>query len=306
VVHKSSIYLPDELKQAIAGLAARSGRSEADLIRHALERLVTVAEPAAPTTAPADVPLVAHPRPALVGVGVGPGDPGMLTGRARVTLLAADRVFVITTDPRSVGRAEMVVRAATPTAPLQRLPFAIAGEPAARDRSLRAVAAAVESALDAGELVAVALLGDPLQWSIFPDLAAIIASERPTVSVLAEPGITSYQAAASAALVPLGHPGGAIVVVSDVEDLAERLGASDDAVVLYKATTDGTTLKAIAVAHGRDGAVVAELSGLPGQRIVALSETADGPISYLATVIFPARQRVVAGALSVAVAGASR
>ena len=88
--------------------------------------------------------------------------------------------------------------------------------------------------------------------------------------------------------------------VSDVEDLAERLGASDDAVVVYKATTDGTTLKAIAAEHGRDGAVVAELSGLPGQRIVALSETADGPISYLATVIFPARQRVVAGATSVA------
>lgn len=36
-MHKSSIYLRDELKQSFGDLATRTGRSEADLIRHAIE-----------------------------------------------------------------------------------------------------------------------------------------------------------------------------------------------------------------------------------------------------------------------------
>jgi metal-responsive CopG/Arc/MetJ family transcriptional regulator len=37
---KTTIYLPDDLKQAIAGIAAASGRSEAEVIREAIRTLV--------------------------------------------------------------------------------------------------------------------------------------------------------------------------------------------------------------------------------------------------------------------------
>lgn len=286
-MHKSSIYLPDELKRELGDLATRTGRSEADLIRHAIERLLAVADAPAP---PATAPTVVHPRPALVGVGVGPGDPGLVTERARAALLAADRVLVLTTDVRSVGRAEMVVRAVAPTAHLQRVPFAISGDADARRASLLAVVADVLAAIDGAELVALAVIGDPSQWTVFPELAAQVAAERPALPITAEPGITSYQAAAAAAGAALGVPGAALVVLDDAGDLRQRLKAGDDAVVLYKATTDARTLKAAAGRADRHDAVVAELSGLPGQRLVALDDAGDGPISYLATVVFPARR----------------
>jgi precorrin-2/cobalt-factor-2 C20-methyltransferase len=281
-VHKSSIYLPRELKSELTALAARTGRSEADLIRTAIERLI-VAEPA---PAPSGPVIVHHPRPALVGVGVGPGDPGLVTARARAVLLAADRVVVMSTDPRSVGRAEMVVRAVAATAHVQRVPFAIAADDAGRHRSLADLADAVMAPTDAGELVAVAVIGDPAQWTIFPELAAEVAAARPSLPITAEPGITSYQAAAAAAATTLGRAGAAVVVVDDAAGLAEHLAGDDDAVVLYKSSTDGATVKAIAHRHHR-AAVVAELSGLPGQRLTGLDEVDDGPISYLATVVFP-------------------
>lgn len=287
-MHKSSIYLPDELKRDLGDLAVRTGRSEADLIRHAIERLLAISD----TPAPPSTPTIArHPRPALIGVGVGPGDPGLVTDRARATLADADRVLVISTDVRSVGRAEMVVREVAPTARVQRVPFAISGDAHARLASLRQVAAEVLAAVDAGELVAVAVIGDPAQWTVFPDLATHVRDERPALHISAEPGITSYQAAAAAAGTTLGLAGTAMVVLDDAGDLRRHLKSGEDSVVLYKASTDSATVKTAAVKADRHDAIVAELSGLPGQRMLPLADTPDGPISYLATVVFPARRR---------------
>jgi precorrin-2/cobalt-factor-2 C20-methyltransferase len=289
-VHKSSIYLPEELKRALGQLAARSGRSEADLIRHAIERLVAVAEPVDQPSSPATSLDIG--RPALVGVGVGPGDPALLTERARATLLAADRVVVATTDLHSVGRAEMVVRAVAPTASIVRVPYSIAPNRKGRQASLAAVVEAVSAALDAGELVAVALIGDPSQWTIFPELARVVRAARPAATVTAVPGITAYQAVAAATATALGRAGTPLTVTDDA-GTADRLLEEGHAVAVYKSSTDTGTLRDAGRGHHRDG-ILGELIGLPGQRTSPLAEAADGPISYLATVVFPAPDRTPA------------
>jgi precorrin-2/cobalt-factor-2 C20-methyltransferase len=282
-VHKSSIYLPEALKADLAGLAARSGRSEAQLVRQAIERLLAGAGAQLPTE---DARLPGYDRPSLVGVGVGPGDPGLVTRRAHAVLRDADRVIVTTTDEHSVGRAEMVVRAVAPTTRLQRVPFAISGDAGGRRRSLADLSEVVVAAADTGELVAVAVLGDPSQRTVFPDLADEVRRQRPGLPVVTVPGIASYQAAAAGTGARLGVAGRALVVVDRVEDLDRHL-SDGDAVVLYKASTDAASVQAIARRHGRADGVVAELAGLPGERIVPVADAGDGPIAYLATVVFP-------------------
>ncbi len=47
-VNKTTVYLPDDVKKALARLAATSGRSEASLIRDALSSLLRTAEPPRP------------------------------------------------------------------------------------------------------------------------------------------------------------------------------------------------------------------------------------------------------------------
>ncbi len=200
-MHKSSIYLPEPLKAELADLAARSGRSEAQLVRQAIERLL--AGSGAPVRED-EVRAPSYDRPSLVGVGVGPGDPGLVTRRAHAVLRDADRVIVTTTDARSVGRAEMVVRAVAPATRIQRVPFTISGDAGERLRSLTDLIDAVVAATDAGELVAVAVLGDPSQRTVFPDLADEVRRQRPALPVVAEPGIASYQAAAAGAGARLG------------------------------------------------------------------------------------------------------
>jgi precorrin-2/cobalt-factor-2 C20-methyltransferase len=281
-VHKSSIYLPDELKASLTARAQRTGTSEAELIRRAIERLLA-AEDASEESPRRRTPV--HRGPALVGVGVGPGDPDLVTDRARATLEESDRVLVVSSDAHAIGRAESLVRVVAPMATVVRVPFAIAGDEQERARSLDRLADEADTALGAGGLVALAVLGDPGQWTIFPDLARRMTDRRRGLPVHFEPGITSYQASAAEGGVPLGLPGGPLVVTSDSDTVEQFLG-SDATVVLYKATNDVARLRKLARKSGRR-CVVAEATGPWPATVRDLDEVADGPLPYLATVVFP-------------------
>lgn len=284
-MHKSSIYLPDQLKGDLSALAARSGRAEADLIRQAIERLlaVTDAQPASQSTLPPG-----RRGPVLIGVGLGPGDPRQVTQLAKDTLLTADRVFAVSWTPRSIGRAETVARGVAPMVQIERLTHDIAADTAGRHDSLVAASGALVAALDAAEVVAVVTLGDPSMWSIFPELASEVAAQRPNVPIEMVPGITSYQALAAATGTTLARAGQRLVVVDGhVPDVA--LDDPSTTVVVYKGSPDAGPLRDRATAAGRLAqARVGELIGSPGERIEELAQVADGPISYLATVILPA------------------
>jgi precorrin-2/cobalt-factor-2 C20-methyltransferase len=284
-MHKSSIYLPDDLKQELSQRASAAGRSEADLIRQAITLLLSRDQPR-PREAAAGEPVpLGLPRPGLIGVGVGPGDPSLITRRAVAVLTEADRVLTVSTDARSIGRAEAVVRSAVPLAPIQRVAFDL--DPRERERSMSELAGAVSAALDVGELVAVAVLGDPAQWTLFPDLARRLRSTRPGLPIAAVPGITAYQAAAAEAAIALGGGSGSLVVTADPRRAA-RAARDGDAVVLHKTDTTGEVVRTLAEESGRDDALLAELTGLPGERVVPARSAPDGPIAYLSTVIVPA------------------
>ncbi len=286
---KTSVYLPEELKEQLATLARRSGRSEAELVRLAVERLVRAAEAEGTPGAP-ERPRAAGPR--LVGVGVGPGDPGLVTQRAIATLASAGRVFAASTAPDAIGRAEAVVRAVAPEVRVDRLAFDIAGDATARSASLDAAAAAVVEALDTGAVVAFVTLGDPNVYSTFPALARIVAAQRPSVPVATVPGVMAFQELAAETAVVLTEEGEHLVLAvadGDTSVLDTMLTDTDSTIVLYKG---GRHLPSVADrlrSNGRlDGAVVGEMLGLPGGRSAPVAAVADRPASYLATVVVPA------------------
>jgi precorrin-2/cobalt-factor-2 C20-methyltransferase len=277
------VYLPAELKDRLAAVAVRSGRSEAELIRRAIDQLVSGTQ--VPPAGNERGPFVA-PRPSVFAVGMGPGDPELITVHARAVIAGVDRVVVLTTDVRAVGRAEMVVRAVAPDARVVRVAFAIATDEGARHRSLLAAADAVLAATDAGEAVAVAMLGDPSQWTIAGALIDELARQRPELHIGVVPAVSAYQSAAAHAGITLGSHGAPLIVVDNLVDLDAFLARRDATVVLFKASTDAESVQQLARQHDRAGCV-SELTGLPGERTTPVEALAEGPISYLATVIFP-------------------
>lgn len=288
-MRKTSVYLPEDLKAELTALARRWARSEAELLRLAVERLVQAARDDAP---PGESAPPREPGPRLVGVGVGPSDPGLVTEQAIATLRNADRVFAAAIGPDAIGHAETIVRAAAPEVRVDRVVFDIAGDEPARAASLAAAADILVGPLDAGEVVAFVTLGDPNVYTAFPSLARLVAERRPSVPITTVPGVMAFQELAAEAGTVLAEEGEHLTLVVADGDPATLDGMLADpgcTVVLYKGGRHlPSVARALRARDRLDGAVVGERLGLPGGRCVTVESVADRPASYLATVVIPA------------------
>jgi precorrin-2/cobalt-factor-2 C20-methyltransferase len=226
----------------------------------------------------------------LIGVGVGPGDPELVTTRAVRALVEADRVMAPATAVDAVGRAESIVRQACPGVAVERLAFEMTGGEA-RAVALGAAAERVAACLDTGEQVAFVTLGDPNVYSTFPALAGAVRERRPATVVETVPGITAFQALAARAGTVLLAGTERLRLVTALDgpgalDLA--LEDPEAAVVVYKGGRHLPAMaKRLADAGRLEGAVAGELLGLPGERVATAAELAVGPASYLLTLIVP-------------------
>lgn len=219
------------------------------------------------------------------GVGVGPGDPELITLKA-VHIL--ERCPVIAAPQTKSGEtlALDIVRGAVDLAGKTILPltFTMSQDKAVLQASHEAAADAVQAHLDRGEDVAMPNLGDVSIYATWGYVMQVLEGRGYETVMI--PGVPSFCAAAArlnATLVSWGSPLHIIPVgKGPVAPLVEQPGGK----VLMKA---GRGLSEIAQALGRTGqldrAALVEDCGLPTERVWTDWDRLPQDVGYFATVI---------------------
>lgn len=234
----------------------------------------------------------------LVGVGVGPGDPDLVTVKAANLLAAADVVFVPVADSGETGRAERTALVYAEAWRIERVVFALHDRQhtARREQAWDAAATQVAAwfAAHPGGTAAFATIGDPCVYSTFTYLAATVRGLVGELTVELIPGITAMQDLAARTGTPLveGREALALYPMTAGPDRFRESLERGDAVVAYKfGRMLPETLAALRDTDRLDGAVYGAGLGLPTEDIRPardLDPMGRGP--YLATLIVPPKR----------------
>ncbi|MHB0866494.1 MAG: precorrin-2 C(20)-methyltransferase [Thermoleophilia bacterium] len=219
----------------------------------------------------------------LYGVGVGPGDPGMVTLRAVEVIRTVPTIAFPVKKEGAPSRALETVRDHIPAAATL-LPLLM---PMTRDRDQlaqahAAAAAALIAAAAEGKEVAFLSLGDPLFYSTFGYLAAKFPGKVEAVS-----GVTAMSAAAAALGRPLAERDEATVVVTGVdhEQLKKALQMKGSIIIMKPRALSEASLDLLQE-HGaftRASAII-ELGGEAQDTISHLDRTAAAGLPYFAII----------------------
>ncbi len=234
------------------------------------------------------------PSGRLFGVGVGPGDPELMTLRAVRIITGADVVtyFAARGRPGNAYRTVRTLLRGEQT--VERLEYPLTTEdvsPEAYRRALgefyEASSARLAAHLDAGREVAAISEGDPLFYGSYMHLHVRLAARYPTEVV---PGVTAFAAACAASGTPIASGDERLSVLPATlapDALAEALGNAEAAVIMKVGRRLDAVRAAVHLAGKQAGALYAERVGFPGQRVMPLSATGEIEAPYFSLVLVP-------------------
>ena len=235
----------------------------------------------------------------LYGVGVGPGDPELITLKAAQLIRNADVVaYHSGTAGRSIARTiadslinenvieELLIYPIT-TGPTNH-PLGYYG---AVDDFYDESAERLSKHLDVGRSVVVLAEGDPLFYSSYMYLHDRLSSRFPSDIV---PGVTSLTAAATALRMPLARHEDILTVLPGtlpVSELARRLADTDAAAIMKLGRTFAGVREALRQAGRLADALYVERATTGEQRVIPVSEVDPGTVPYFSMIIVPGRDR---------------
>lgn len=231
----------------------------------------------------------------LYGIGVGPGDPELITLKALKILKRTPYIFAATSSKNTYSLALDIVRSHVQEAKVEKLPFPMTREPAVLQEAWADNARRVLEVLANGSDAAFITLGDPLTFSTFGYLLKTIKQLDSSVRVVTIPGITSYHAAAALIQAPVSEGEESFLVVSGAmgaAKLRESLELTDNIILLktYRHLDDIlATLKEMGLA---DKAVCISRCGLEDETVVHDVRRLTGQsVPYLSMLIIKKKEK---------------
>lgn len=225
----------------------------------------------------------------LYGLGVGPGDPELITLKAK-RILQAVPVIAYPAPEEGTSLARQIAAPHLPGGQTEiavRTPMRPDSFPAHEvyDR----YAGEIASHLDAGRDVAVLCEGDPFFYGSFMYLFARLAGRYPTQVV---PGVSSLAACAAAAALPLVSRNQSLIVVPAplAEDELESRLRSADAAAIIKIGRHLAKVRRVLTRLGRaQSARYVERASMESERVMPLAQVDNDSARYFSMILVDAR-----------------
>jgi precorrin-2/cobalt-factor-2 C20-methyltransferase len=233
----------------------------------------------------------------LYGIGVGPGDPDLITLKSVKILNRVQVVFAASSTKNSHSLAVNIAKPHIPeTTSIKMLSFPMTKDEKETRRSWAENSGIIINELIQGKDAAFITVGDSMTYSTFGYILKHIKASAPYVTIESIPGITSYQAAAARLNTPLVEGEESLLVTSGVKggDRLRQFSVKPENVVLMKAYRN---VKDIICAVDESGlfqdCVGISKCGLPGEEIVTdLKEFAVKPPNYWTLIIAKQKKKV--------------
>ncbi|WP_434099319.1 precorrin-2 C(20)-methyltransferase [Streptomyces platensis] len=233
----------------------------------------------------------------LYGVGLGPGDPSLMTVRAVEVIAEADVIaYHSARHGRSIARsiaAEHLRADHIEEALIYPVTTESTDHPGgyrgALDEFYETAAARLAVHLDAGRTVAVISEGDPLFYGSYQHMHKRLAHRYPTEVI---PGVTSISAAAARLGRPLAEADEVLTILPGTlpeEELTARLTSTDTAVVMKLGRTFPTVRRAMERAGRLPEAHYVERATMSGERTERLADIDAETVPYFSVSVVPSR-----------------
>ena len=223
------------------------------------------------------------------GVGVGPGDPELLTVKAVKVLKSAAVIFDVIGPNSKNSISGAILDSLELSAERCALIFSMARDNQTRQRTIAANAQIVEARLREGKTCVFATIGDPFIYSTYIYLRNELLNLIPELAVETVPGITSFQAAAVKADIPLVEDCERLCVIPafSEDNINEFPIESADTLVFLKSyRTRNKIIHYLKSENIKFSAIYAARIGLEGELISKnLEEITALPDEYLSMLI---------------------
>ncbi|MBI5814149.1 MAG: precorrin-2 C(20)-methyltransferase [Nitrospinae bacterium] len=233
----------------------------------------------------------------LYGIGVGPGDPELITVKGARLLGECSRLFVPKARMKSESVAYAIVqRYVNPKAVIEELVFPMVTDKEELEQKWNESAAKIAQTLSTGADALFVTLGDSLLYSTYIYLVRALRKVAPEAKIVTVPGVTAFSAAAALTNFPVGEGKELVTIVPAADDLSSvraALNGGGTVVMMKVGKRLGSIIEAIENAGALDGAVFAAYAGLEGERIetdLAKLKNEEPEAGYLSTILVHARK----------------
>ncbi len=210
-------------------------------------------------------------RGTLYGIGVGPGDPELITVKGARILGQCRRVFV----PKARTASESVAlsiagRYLKKDSQVQELVFPMTPDRMELSQRWEESAREITAVLETGEDACFLTLGDPLLYSTYIYLLRALRARLPGVEVVTVPGVPAFAAAAALTDFPIGEakqPVTIVPVADDLEAVRQSLNTGGTVVLMKIGKRLGEIVKLLDEAGVIDRSVFVAHAGMGEERV---------------------------------------